>query len=293
MARHGLRREDGQIIVFVALSMALVMILAAIVVDASHAFVEKHSLQNAVDAASLAAASGLAADGSLTCNSQTMSDATACANVETLAEQYLALNGYPGIILQPCDPSGPVSPCYMTPYKGKTLVYIKLTQNVPTFFGGIIGVPTIGIGASAAASAHASTSTSISTGATTDPSTIYTTISGTTVPPSVSNGTTRADVIIAGTTRAPTRPSRHDDRRHDVPGRIIPGSTIPATTLTTTVTSTGTLTTSSVSSSTSVPPRAGFAQALFAYTHLGTDACSTTGGITVSGNPSRTTSRAP
>ena len=42
VARHGFRREDGQIIVLVAVSMALVMILAAIVVDAGHAFVAKN-----------------------------------------------------------------------------------------------------------------------------------------------------------------------------------------------------------------------------------------------------------
>ena len=220
-------REDGQIIVLVAVSMALVMILAAIVVDAGHAFVEKHHLQNAVDAASLAAAASLPEHPGLTCDSTNISDPTACATIKSDAETYLALNGYPGVILMPCDRTGPHAPCYMTPYKGQPLVLIKLNADVSTFFGGIIGVSKLGLDASAAASATASTSTSISTGVTNPDLILDSTISGTTIDPLTVTGTTRPDQTITGTTTPDSTITGTTIAGTTIADTTIPGSTSP------------------------------------------------------------------
>ncbi|MDP9262355.1 MAG: pilus assembly protein, partial [Actinomycetota bacterium] len=57
------RREDGQTFVFISIAAILIMVVAMVVVDGAHAFVEKRSLQNAVDAASLAGAGKLPTDG--------------------------------------------------------------------------------------------------------------------------------------------------------------------------------------------------------------------------------------
>src|SRR5580765_2209919 len=104
--RHFGRNDDGQVIVVIVAGMLLFLAIAAVVVDGGHAFVVKRSLQNAVDASSLAAAAKLTPG--LICDSVTISNATDCDAVKAEVELYLGYNGFSGIMLVPCiRQSGP------------------------------------------------------------------------------------------------------------------------------------------------------------------------------------------
>ena len=208
-------REDGQVLILVAGSMVLILGFAALVVDGGHAFVVKRSLQNAVDAASLAAATVLPLGGGLTCENGNSSDLRCggASGVEKTAEQYLASNGFTAITLVPCIrqtspredgliPAGAAG-CYMTPYNGLPEVLIVVGHQVSTFFGGAIGIPNINVSARAAAIATPVTSTTFISGTTVNGTTINgTTINGTTNPGTTIQGTTIQGTTIAGTTNA-------------------------------------------------------------------------------------------
>jgi hypothetical protein len=164
--------------------MLMILALAAVVIDGGHAFFEKKRAQNAVDAASLAAAgqlpTGAACSGP---DTQGPPNATCLYKVRTTAEQYLGYNGYP-MTLHACADSTDTN-CYLYPY-GNNLVQVRVSRTFSTFFGGVIGIPTLNVSASAAAGATAQTtvtttpsSTSVSTGSTVVSSVTSTTTGGT------------------------------------------------------------------------------------------------------------------
>jgi len=139
--RH-LKREAGQVLVLVALALPLFFAVAMLVVDGSKGFVAKRQMQNAADAASLAAARELtpALDPScgLACR------ATVRDNVAAIARSYSIKNGWTGPdplpqCIQPSDTS-----CYTWPYgsgsdrDGK--VEVRLQKPVDTVFTGIFGL---------------------------------------------------------------------------------------------------------------------------------------------------------
>src|ERR1700743_777722 len=57
------RNEEGQALILVGVMLALMVGVAAVVIDGSNAFVQRQSLQNAADAAALAAAQELSTSG--------------------------------------------------------------------------------------------------------------------------------------------------------------------------------------------------------------------------------------
>lgn len=149
-ARIGLRREDGQSLILFAVALPLVIVVVALVVDGTNVFVQKQSVQNAADAAALAAAQDLTT--------------SACATCGATAGKYLGLNGAnydqpdpsSQAALRPCDPSAvpPITMnCYTNPYKNDfTKVKVTLQKDVPTFFGGFLGLGAVAESASAVAS---------------------------------------------------------------------------------------------------------------------------------------------
>jgi Flp pilus assembly protein TadG len=241
------RREDGQALVMVVFAMLTIMAVAMVVVDGGHAFVEKRSLQNAVDAAALAAAGKLPTNGSA-CTGACL------VSVETTAEQYLAYNG--AMVTLNYSPTCATDTlvadtgCYQTPYKGDSgLVLIKLIRTFSTFFGGAVGVPRIDVSARAASKATPVTGATTYPGLTTPGTTQY--FTNTSV--SINNGTTSYVTSTTASTNV--------------------GTTTPATTV------------YSTSASTTTSTTAGTPQAIFAYTHGGTDPCGTSTGVVMGGNP--------
>jgi Flp pilus assembly protein TadG len=77
MRRDDPRREHGQILVLFVLSLAAVLAIAALLIDGANALVLRRSLQNAADAAALAASNVLQASGS----TRTCSDTASASSV--------------------------------------------------------------------------------------------------------------------------------------------------------------------------------------------------------------------
>ena len=127
--------KSGQSLVLFAICLPLMLLFVAFVVDAGHAFVDQRHLQNAADAASLAAA-------------QDLSNGTPCgATCGATAASYVVQNGFPvgGSGLPQC---GAVSQnCYQWPYVDSAgvshpeQVLVKLYNCTPTYFGVLPGVP--------------------------------------------------------------------------------------------------------------------------------------------------------
>ena len=159
------------------------MAFAAFAIDGAHLYVEKKHMQNAADAAALAAARQLPFTGWCTGNYQTP---PSCAyNVSQAAMQYSNYNGGPDIPFPPC--SGPSdTDCYV--FQGGanvTGVQVRITETPTTWLLGALGVSgPVHVSAFAAASDTALTST--------------TTYPGTTIPSSTSTSTTVITTTVGG-----------------------------------------------------------------------------------------------
>jgi Putative Flp pilus-assembly TadE/G-like/von Willebrand factor type A domain len=130
------RREDGQSLVIVVVFMIVLLGFCALVLDVGHAYLAQRRLQSSVDAAALAgatalpdvnAANTLASDfGDGGQNTPEWVDGVQM----TVATKCLA--GVPGCA-------------------AANAVVVKETGTVHTIFGGLLGVPTLGVNASATA----------------------------------------------------------------------------------------------------------------------------------------------
>jgi hypothetical protein len=131
--RQRLRREDGQTLILVVLALPLLLAIMALVIEGSTLMVQRRSVQDAADAAALAASQSLSpVDG--TCTS-------ACAaNVD----RYARDNDGPADLV-PCDPAHSTN-CYAAPYVDANGVVhdheieVRLTKSIPTLFSGILGI---------------------------------------------------------------------------------------------------------------------------------------------------------
>ena len=125
------RNEAGQTLVLFALAMPVMLGMCALVVDIGNLFVEKRTLQQAADAAALAAGQRLPG---VVCDST-------CENaVATLTGNYSGENLFDGdtAALAPCNESaGVTSNCYRI--LGFDRVEVILMKSVSTFFGGLVG----------------------------------------------------------------------------------------------------------------------------------------------------------
>jgi len=178
----------------IVFAMLLMIALALVLVDGGHAFVEKRSLQNAADAASLAAAAQLTPGMACT--------GVCLVNVKNTAEQYLVYNGV-NLTLHFCDVSAVPADtnCYLTPYNGDNgLVQIRLSRSIDTFFGGAVGVGSIDISARAASRATAVTAATTIPGTTQSDQTVYNTDTST----NIDNGTTSYSTTTTASTTAGT-----------------------------------------------------------------------------------------
>jgi hypothetical protein len=175
------RRERGQTLIFFVLAMPVFLAIIALVIDGSMLLVKKRALQNAADAAALAAAQDWPLGGG--CSGSCL------ATLQLRANDYSNKNGGPN--LHPCNDPDPTKPtdenCVAAPYVDKSgnphpgEVEVRLTSSSPTFFS-----KAIGLGNAFNVSARSVAGSNPILGSSTIP--------GTTV-----NGTTTINVIPGGT----------------------------------------------------------------------------------------------
>lgn len=144
------RRDDrGVVLVLVALTLALVAVMAAFAIDLGFARQEARHVQGSADAAALAAAQELPL---------LAPDQASAASAKDVAAELIAenLGGARLVAEVPCEGSVPPnSTCYVagdaemvvaTPYSAPddgppahSLVYVSICEPSETFFGGVVG----------------------------------------------------------------------------------------------------------------------------------------------------------
>jgi hypothetical protein len=137
------RDEGGQTLIFFVLAMPVFLAVIALVIDGSMLLVKKRALQNAADAAALAAAQDWPLGGPCV---------GAClASLQTSANNYSDKNGGPD--LHPCNDPDPAHPtdtnCFAAPYVDKSgnahdgQVEVRLTMSTPTLFTKAVGLKSL------------------------------------------------------------------------------------------------------------------------------------------------------
>jgi hypothetical protein len=173
------RDEGGQTLIFFVLAMPLFLAIIALVIDGSMLLVKKRALQNAADAAALAAAQDWPLGGPCV---------GAClASLQTSANNYSDKNGGPS--LHPCNDPDPAHPtdsnCFAAPYVDKSgtahdgQVEVRLTVSTPTLFTKAVGLKGLfDVSARSVAGSNPILGQSTVPGTTVDGSTVFNTISG-------------------------------------------------------------------------------------------------------------------
>jgi Flp pilus assembly protein TadG len=186
------RRERGQTLIFLVLAMPVFLAIIALVIDGSMLLVKKRALQNAADAAALAAAQDWPLGGSCVGGCLT--------TLQTRADTYSNKNGGPA--LHPCNDPDPTNPtdsnCVAAPYVDKNgvshpgEVEVRLTSSQATLFTKAIGLGSaFGVSARSVAGSNPILGASTIPGTTVNGTTIFQTIPGgthTTTDPSQSSG---------------------------------------------------------------------------------------------------------
>jgi hypothetical protein len=144
MMRRQLKREAGQALILTALVLPLFFAIALLVVDGSRVFIVKRSMQNAADAAALAAARDLN-DTDTACAGDELADPTSCLyKVRATVQQYATENGWTGPSIRSCNDDNARTNCYQTPYPAGSTNYRKIQVRLKaldqkTFFGAVVG----------------------------------------------------------------------------------------------------------------------------------------------------------
>ncbi len=147
--RRAITDQGGQTLPFVALAMTALLGVGGLVVDVGHAYVVRGQLQNAANAAALAAAGYVYYSNSSSVNATEMANSyntgtgqqnaytggTVVTNVSTKCLNMLMPKG------STCGSS-----------TAANAVVVKNSVGVKTFFMGLFGVPTLNVGATATAS---------------------------------------------------------------------------------------------------------------------------------------------
>jgi hypothetical protein len=135
--------------------MPIFLAMGGFVIEGGHMFVAKRHLQNAADAAALAAARDLPGDGSPctgSCLVQVKKDVT----------EYAGYNNFflsPPKFFHACDPADSTDTnCFETPHNGSNdLIQVRVTETLAPIFANALGMGPFKISARATASAGAQT----------------------------------------------------------------------------------------------------------------------------------------
>ncbi|MFL5755051.1 MAG: pilus assembly protein TadG-related protein [Chloroflexota bacterium] len=137
--RHGSDGEHGQILVLFVISLLAIFAMAALLFDGANALVTKRRLQDAGDAAALAAANILQSGTTKGC-SATAGPPPGAARAEVIAAAQAAVaNSLPTL---------PTSQIHVSCPDGWSnyAVQVRLDQTANTYFGGVVGMRDIGVG---------------------------------------------------------------------------------------------------------------------------------------------------
>jgi hypothetical protein len=142
------------VLVLVALLLPVLLGMFAVVLDGSNLMVQHRSMQNAADAAALAAAPDLAPALDPTCASDPVCLGTVRTKAVNDAAKYSAMNGGPATLalcLLPSDTN-----CYRWPYNGDNgRIEIRLKKSISASIAGAVGMASLSeVHGRAVSSAH-------------------------------------------------------------------------------------------------------------------------------------------
>jgi Flp pilus assembly protein TadG len=120
-----IKEEAGNVLVIVALMMVVLLLMTALVIDVGNLFYRRAYLQNAADAAALAAA----AEGAL-------KEVVTELELESIAEVYVVAHGLATDSLSVTYPAT----------LGTNTVKVLLTAEEPLFFGPLVNITTWSFG---------------------------------------------------------------------------------------------------------------------------------------------------
>ena len=130
------QRQDGQVLIMVALSAVVLIASVGLAVDSALGYFVKAKLNAAVDSASLAAARGVTAGSS---------EEDQRANARQSAEEFFDIN-YPDQFLLSTPTLHPVGVVFD---KGTVTIDVSATASLPVSLMGILGFKTLNVAASA------------------------------------------------------------------------------------------------------------------------------------------------
>jgi len=135
-----LRRPDGQALIVTALVLPLLMGVAALGVDTSSLFVQKRAVQNAADAAALAAGAALGPASDPACQASQVCRDGVEANAVAAANDYISRNMAGAPALSECQLASDTN-CYSWPYNSDYgRIEIRLGKSVGGFLASAAGL---------------------------------------------------------------------------------------------------------------------------------------------------------
>jgi hypothetical protein len=188
-----LRCDRGQSLMLFLVTLPVLLAFSSLVIDGAHAFGEKRRVQNAADAAALAAAQSISGSIGDSCPGSAGSIDT----VKRAAECYSAANGGPQS-LSTCTGADSTN-CFTWPYKGDPMsVEVRVTTSIHGLFG-VFGLDGIFDKISARAVANATPLVSPPTVSTTaTPGTTQTVVGPDSVDEVITPGTTQVTTVTTG-----------------------------------------------------------------------------------------------
>jgi hypothetical protein len=170
--------------------MPIFLAMGGFVIEGGHMFVAKRQIQNAADAAALAAARDLPGGG-LAC------DGTCLTNVLSDVKVYAGYNHFnPSPDFHACADATDTN-CFLTPYKGSNdLIQVRGRETVLPVFANALGMGPFKVSASATASADAQTDEVITPSAVSSDQTVPVVLPPTTTVVTTPGGT--STLVISG-----------------------------------------------------------------------------------------------
>jgi len=140
--------QRGQTLPIMAIMMVILLGVSALAIDVGHAYVVKSQLQNSANAAALAAAGYVYASSSSSTTSTTVADQYSSNGTENANPYNTGTPTVQMVCLNMLEPSGTTCSTTSTP----NAVRVTETGTVKTFFGFLVGFPTLSVSATATAS---------------------------------------------------------------------------------------------------------------------------------------------
>jgi hypothetical protein len=147
---RALRDESGQALFFLAVSMVVVIAIAALSIEGAHGYFAYHALQASTNAAALAGAAGLPNTTVASSNVTAYSSVTGNKNASPMLQSVVAT---PNFLCLSTVTNSFKTPCMTASGAtgGYNAVSVTQTAKVPLWFGRILGVSTLNLSATATA----------------------------------------------------------------------------------------------------------------------------------------------